>query len=113
MSLKLAVYLVGGLVLWLGIYGYLKTRGSVGLSPIPDTATDLAYQICGLAGRIAMLAYLVVMLIIFEWWVAVVFFVVGGLVTGVLYSRVATAGAALAIIAVPLGIVVAAIGLLL
>jgi hypothetical protein len=113
MSLKLAVYLLGGLLLWLGIYGYLKTRGSVAYSPTPDTPADLIYQICGLVGRIALLAYLVTMVIVFEWWIAIVFLVIGGLLTGAIYSRVATAGAALAIIAVPLGIIVAAIGLLL
>ena len=112
MSLKLGVYFVGGLLLWLGVYGYLKTRGTAGFSPIPGTPSDLIYQICGLLGQIALLAYLVTMAIIFQWWVAIIFLVVGGLLTGVIYSRV-SASAGLAIIAVPLGIVVATIAIFL
>jgi hypothetical protein len=115
MTLKLVIYLVAGLLLWLGVYGYLRTRGSAGGSPIPGTRSDLVYQICGLFGRIALFAYLVTMVIIFQWWVAIIFFVIGGLLTGVIYSRVEMGGggAGLAIIAVPLGIIVAVIGLFL
>jgi hypothetical protein len=108
---KLTLYIVGGVLLWLGVYGYLKTRGSVGLSPLPDTRTDLAYQLSGLLGRVAMMLYLVAMVFVFEWWYVIVFFVIGGVLTGVLYSRLAAVGAAVAIICVPLGIALAGIAL--
>lgn len=111
--MKLAIYIIGGILLWGGIYGYLKTRGSVGFSPIPDTRADLFYQLAGLVGRIAMVAYLIGLIIVFPWWYALVFIAAGGLLTGVLFSRAATGGAAIAIVCVPLGILLAAIALFL
>ena len=113
MSLRLGVYLVGGLLLWLGVYGYMKTRGSIGFSPIPGTPADRIYQTCGKLGQIALLAYFVAMVIIFQWWIAIIFLVVGGILTGILYSRVGIFGAGLSIFVVPLGIVVSAIAIFL
>jgi hypothetical protein len=109
--MKIMLYILGGIILWLGVYAYLKTRNSMGLSPIPGTRANLLYQASGLLGHVAMLAYLITMVIVFKWWLVPVFFVAGGLLTGIIYGRLETAGAGLAIICVPLGIVLAVIGL--
>ena len=111
--MKLALYIAGGLVLWLGVYGYLKTRRSIGYSPIPDTPADLVYQLCGLLGQVGLLAYFVGMAIKFEWWYAPVFFVAAGLMVGVLYSRMAPYGAGLAILCVPVGTAIAIVAVLI
>lgn len=111
--MKLTVYIAAGILLYLGVYGYLKTRGSIGFSPMPGTTADFAYHASGLFGHLALIAYLVGMVIIFHWWLAILFFVIGGLLTGAIYSRLAPYGAGLAVICVPLGIVVAGVSLLL
>ncbi len=111
--MKLALYIVGGLLLWLGVYGYLKSRNFIGYSPIPGTPADLAFQLCGLLGRAGLLAYVVGMVIIFEWWYAPAFFVVAGVMVGVLYSRLAPYGAGLAIVCVPIGIAITVVAVLI
>jgi hypothetical protein len=111
--MKLGVYLIGGFLLWLGYYGYSKTRGTVGFSPIPGTPADRIYQISGSLGLIALIAYFVTMVIVFQWWIAIIFFVVGGFLTGVIYARLGMLTSGLVIIVVPLGIVVASIAIFL
>lgn len=109
--MKLTLYIVGGLLLWLGGYGYLKTRNSLGMRPLPGSAASTAYAICGGAAQLLSIPYLVTMAMVFEWWIALLFFVFGSLATGILYSKLVAGGAGLPLIGVPLGIVLAAIGL--
>jgi hypothetical protein len=106
------LYLAGGVIMWLGIYGYLKTRGAIGSNPVPGS--DLIYHVCGRwIGPLASLVYIVGMVMLFDWWLAIVFVVVGGLSTGILYSKLAPYGASVAITCVPVGIAVATASLLL
>jgi len=111
--MRLAVYISGGILLWLGVYGYLKTRSSVGSSPIPGTRSDFAFQTCGLLGHVALLAYLITMLTVFKWWLVPAFTIAGGSLIAIIFSRLRAVGPGVAIVCVPFGVAVAAIALAL
>ena len=110
--MKFALYVLGGFLLWLGGYSYLKTRGSIGMRP---TGALLGiYSSFGICAELLAIPYLIGMGYLFSWWTPFVFFVVGGLLVGVLYEKGAGlgAGTGLAIFATPIGIVVSALALL-
>lgn len=111
--MKITLYIAGGLLMWLGAYGYMKTKNSIGMRPIEGTAVSAAYALLGGLGQFLVIPYLVVLGYQFEWWLAPLFLVVGGLLTGVLYSTLIVAGAALPLIGVPLGLALCAAALIL
>jgi hypothetical protein len=110
---KLSLYIIGGVLLWLGVYGNLKSRGSAGYSPIPHSRADLVFQFCGLVGRVGLAGYAVAMVFVFKWWYLLAFAPVAGVAIGVLYSRLTPYGAGLAIICIPLGAALATIALVI
>jgi hypothetical protein len=109
--MKLALYIVGGFLLWLGGYSYLKTRRSAGMRP--TGALEGFYSFFGVCAELLAIPYLVAMAFVFEWWIVLLFFVVGGLLVGVVYERIIVAAAALAILATPIGIAIAVAALLM
>lgn len=60
-----------------------------------------------------MIAYVIALVLVFKWWYAPMFFVIGGLLTGVIFTAARSGGAAMAVVCVPLGIVLATIALFL
>jgi hypothetical protein len=110
--MNLALFLAGGLFLWLGAYGYMQTANSAGMRPLEGTAVSSAYSLLGGLGQFLAVPYLLILGYQFEWWLAPVFLVVGGLLTGVLYSKLVIAGAALPLIGVPLGLALCATALI-
>lgn len=111
--MKLALYLAGGFLLWLGGYSYLKTRRSAGMRP---TGTlEAVYSFFGVCAELLAIPYFVMMAIVFAWWIPIVFFVGAGLLVGIVYERqqLVLVAPALVVFATPIGIALAVVALLL
>jgi hypothetical protein len=109
--MKFALYSLGGFLLWLGGYSYLKTRGSMGMRP---TGAMLGvYSFLGVCAELLVIPYLIAMGYLFSWWTPFVFAVVVGLLVGFIYDKVAAGATGLAILATPIGIVLVAVALLI
>ena len=71
------------------------------------------YSFFGVCFGLLAIPYLAAMVFEFKWWIAPVFFVVGGLLVGVVYERMIASAAGLTVFATPIGIALAAAALLM
>ena len=97
--MNLGLYIAGGFLIWLGGYAYLKTRNSVGMRP--TGSFEIAYVCSGWLAQMLAIPYLVAMAVTFTWWIPIGFFIVGSIVTGIVYSKLAIAGGGLPVFCVP------------
>ena len=111
--MKLALYLIGGFLLWLGGYSYLKTHRSAGMRP--TGMLEAVYSFFGVGAELLAIPYFVMMAIVFAWWIPIVFFVGAGLLVGIVYERqqLVLVAPALVVFATPIGIALAVVALLL
>ncbi len=78
------MYWIGGLIVWLGGYGYLKTKDSIGGRP--TGIGEVLYVLNGVSANLLAIPHLIVGGFCFGWWTPFIFFVGVGFVTGILHA---------------------------
>ena len=77
------LYLVGGYIVFLGSYGYLKFKDSAGMRP--SGVHEKWFEWNGVLGNLLSLPYLVAMMFLHEWWDPAPFLIGGGILTAFLF----------------------------
>lgn len=79
------LYLLGGVIIFIGNYGYIKTKDSIGMRP--TGFAEKLYSFNGFIGSLVAIPYLIGMGVLFEWWYPIVFMIVNGFFTAFVFLK--------------------------
>ena len=78
-------YLVGGYILWLASYGYVKFKDSAAMRPMG--IHEKLFELNGILGMLLFLPHIIGMAFIFQWWYPFAYLVGGAILFSVIFRN--------------------------